>query len=184
MLLTWKQRYLNLEKELEKKNYDKVITNADLLLNNIPWFFQEYSEQIKKLKAIALNNKALSLSGDKIEECLNLLNQAVGIFPNDIDIKENRFTKFKVLFFQKLGNKNYQEIPIIFNKAMKYNDLSTKMKDYLYINKPISNYFNCLYRNKKKLNQYKNMRKVFFIFWIILEKEKRKMILIVNVFYY
>ena len=41
MLLTWKQRYLNLEKELEKKNYDKVITNADLLLNNIPWFFQE-----------------------------------------------------------------------------------------------------------------------------------------------
>jgi len=174
MLLTWKQRYLNLEKELEKKNYDKVITNADLLSNNIPWFFQEYSEQIKKLKAIALNNKALSLSGDKIEECLNLLNQAVGIFPNDIDIKENRFTKFKVLFFQKLGNKNYQEIPIIFNKAMKYNDLSTKMKDYLYINKPISNYFNCLYRNKKEIEPIQKYEESLFYFLDYIRKGEKE----------
>ena len=139
------------KKEFENKNFDSALYYNDLSLNSLPPILKELSEPILKFKAVILNNKALSLSDDKIEECLNLLNQAIEIDPNNGDFKNNRFVKFRALYVKKIKNKNFQEIPIIFYEAMKYKYLSKEMEDYLNINKSISNYFDRFYGNEKEI---------------------------------
>ena len=86
------------KKEFENKNFDSALYYIDLSINSLPPTLKKLSEPILKFKALILNNKALSLSNDKIEECLNLLNQAIEIDPNNANFKNNRFAGFRALY--------------------------------------------------------------------------------------
>ena len=128
------------EKELYSKALKKIIEFEKICS-------KENLKILKNLKAAILNNIALKLPENEEEKILSLLNQAIEEEENDL-IKENRFTKFNNFYIKKFNNGKYDEIPALFKKAFKFKFLSNKLKNYLYINKYISDCLESLYGNK------------------------------------
>ena len=128
------------KKELYSKALKKIIEFEKICS-------EENLKILKNLKAATLNNIALKLPENEEEKILSLLNQAIEEEENDL-IKENRFTKFNNFYIKKFNNGKYDEIPALFKKAFKFKFLSNKLKNYLDINKYISDCLESLYGNK------------------------------------
>ena len=142
----------------KKQLFDEALTKINEIENKVS---KEKLVALKKLKALALNNKAFKIPENNKEEAISLINQAIEIIQSDDDlkkvIKKNRFTFFTKLYIEKINEEKYKEIPNLFKEALKYNYLSQEMSDYLNINKYISFFFESLYNiNKKKIQKYFN----------------------------
>ena len=131
---------------VKKSLYEKALIKINELEKNIS---KEDINSLNELKALALNNLAINKYKNNLEECLNLLNQAIELDQKDV-YKENRFIKFKIFYVKKIEMNKYNEIPSLFKKTLNYKYLSKKMEDYLNINKYISNYFEGIYLSKDK----------------------------------
>ena len=130
-----------------KKLYDKALQKISNLEYSVS---REKIQQLKTLKASALNNKASDLAKTDLEESLNLVNKAIEIESvehQDI-FKRNRYDKFSKLFAKRIIDKQFEEIPKLFEKTQNYKFKSEDMEKYLDVNQHISNFFKFIYLNK------------------------------------